>query len=102
MQTSPQVFVEPLSTFPLPMYDDSFARTGIVVRRPRSDVAVRHFQFQFLHRQRKGVAVARRMGMQQSLLAQYIRGNKRPSAERAQAILKTVQEIGKELSAVSI
>lgn len=47
-------------------------------------------------------AVARRMGMQQSLLAQYIRGNKRPSAERAQAILKTVQEIGKELSAVSI
>lgn len=47
-------------------------------------------------------AVARHMGMQQSLLAQYIRGNKRPSAERAQAILKTVQEIGKELSAVSI
>ncbi|MDC1951491.1 DUF2442 domain-containing protein, partial [Bacteroides uniformis] len=47
-------------------------------------------------------AVARRMGMQQSLLAQYIRGIKRPSKEREQAILNTVREIGKELSGISI
>lgn len=47
-------------------------------------------------------AVARRMGMQQSLLAQYIRGLKNPSEERAQMILNTVRDIGKELSNVTL
>lgn len=42
-------------------------------------------------------AVARRMGMQQSLLAQYIRGIKKPSKEREQAILAAIHEIGQEL-----
>lgn len=41
-------------------------------------------------------------GDAQSLLAQYIRGIKRPSKEREQAILNTVREIGKELSGISI
>ena len=44
--------------------------------------------------------VARRLGIQQSLLAQYIRGLKKPSAEREQKILDTIREIGCELSAV--
>lgn len=47
-------------------------------------------------------AVARRMGIQQSLLAQYIRGIKKPSKDREQAILNTVHEIGRELSTISI
>lgn len=47
-------------------------------------------------------AVARRMGMQQSLLAQYIRGIKKTSEERAQMILETIKEIGRELSTVSL
>lgn len=47
-------------------------------------------------------AVARRMGIQQSLLAQYIRGLKKPSKEREQAILSTIHEIGQELCALSI
>lgn len=46
-------------------------------------------------------AVARRMGMQQSLLAQYIRGIKKPSKEREQAILATIHEIGQELCELS-
>lgn len=46
-------------------------------------------------------AVARRMGMQQSLLAQYIRGIKKPSKEREQAILATIHEIGQELCKLS-
>ena len=45
-------------------------------------------------------AVARRLGIQQSLLAQYIRGLKKPSAEREQKILETIREIGCELSAI--
>ena len=55
-----------------------------------------------MHPEINASAVARRMGMQQSLLAQYIRGIKKPSEERAQMILDTVREIGKELSSVSI
>ena len=47
-------------------------------------------------------AVARRLGIQQSLLAQYIRGMKKPSEERAQMILDAVREIGRELSVASI
>ena len=42
-------------------------------------------------------AIARRMGISQSLFAQYISGMKKPSAERLDAILSTIQEIGLEL-----
>jgi hypothetical protein len=47
-------------------------------------------------------AVARRMGMKPSLLAQYIRGIKKPSKERARIIIDTVRQIGQELSNISI
>ena len=41
-----------------------------------------------------------RIGMNQSLLAQYIRGIKKPSAKQTKRILKGVHEIGRELSEV--
>lgn len=47
-------------------------------------------------------AVARRLGMSQSLLAQYIRGLKRPSEERSKMILDEVRKIGAELSMVGL
>lgn len=47
-------------------------------------------------------AVARRMGIQQSLLAAYIRGTKKPSKEREKAIITTVKQIGKELAGAAI
>ena len=45
-------------------------------------------------------AVARRLGMSQSLLAQYIRGLKRPSEERTRMILEEVRKIGEELAKI--
>ena len=45
-------------------------------------------------------ALSERIGMNQSLLAQYIKGIKKPSATQTQRILKGVQQIGKELSAI--
>ena len=42
-------------------------------------------------------AIARRMGMKQSLLAAYISGRKKPSAEREQAIIDEIKRVGKEL-----
>lgn len=45
-------------------------------------------------------ALSERIGMNQSLLAQYIKGNKKPSPTQTQRILKGVQQIGRELSEI--
>ena len=45
-------------------------------------------------------AIARRMGISQSLMAQYISGKKKASDERVALILNTIREIGQELIAV--
>lgn len=42
-------------------------------------------------------AVARRLGISQSLLAQYINGTKKPSEKREKLILDEVRAIGREL-----
>ena len=43
-------------------------------------------------------ALSERIGMNQSLLAQYIKGIKKPSATQTKRILRGVQQIGRELS----
>ncbi len=45
-------------------------------------------------------ALSERIGMNQSLLAQYIKGIKTPSPDQTRRILKGVQQIGRELSEV--
>ena len=45
-------------------------------------------------------ALSDRIGMSQSLLAQYIKGIKKPSANQVQRILFGVQQIGRELSEI--
>jgi predicted RNase H-like HicB family nuclease len=45
-------------------------------------------------------ALSVRIGMNQSLLAQYINGNKKPSPAQTERILKGVQQIGRELSEI--
>lgn len=47
-------------------------------------------------------ALSGRIGMNQSLLSQYINGIKKPSPEQTRRILKGVQQIGRELSEVSL
>lgn len=47
-------------------------------------------------------AVARRLGISQSLMAQYIGGGKKPSAERANAIVDVLRKIGAELSVATL
>ena len=55
-----------------------------------------------LHPELNISACARRMGIQQSLLASYIKGTKKPSKEREELILNTLRKIGKELSSISL
>jgi hypothetical protein len=42
-------------------------------------------------------ALSKRIGMNQSLMAQYIKGIKKPSSAQSKRILNGVQQIGKEL-----
>jgi predicted RNase H-like HicB family nuclease len=45
-------------------------------------------------------ALSERIGMNQSLLAQYIKGIKKPSPSQTTRILKGVQQVGKELAGI--
>ena len=49
-----------------------------------------------IHSELNASVVVRRLGIQQSLLAQYIRGLKKPAAEYGQMILEAIREIGNE------
>lgn len=44
---------------------------------------------------------ATRIGMNYTLLAQYVQGRKKPSEKQAEKIIAGLQEVGKELSEVS-
>ena len=46
-------------------------------------------------------AFCQRIGMNQSLLAQYIKGKKRPSATQTKRILQGVQLLGRELTEIN-
>lgn len=52
------------------------------------------------HPELNASAVARRVGISQSLMAQYINGMKKPSKERESLILDEVKTIGRELVAI--
>jgi len=45
-------------------------------------------------------ALSERIGMNQSLLAQYIKGVKKPSPAQTNRILKGVQQVGRELASI--
>ncbi len=47
-------------------------------------------------------AIARRLGIKQSLFAAYISGTKRPSEERLALILDTIRTFGKELQNIVV
>jgi hypothetical protein len=59
-------------------------------------------RFFLLHPELNVSAVARRMGMKQSLMAAYINGTKKPSRKREEEIIKIIRQIGEELSTDSL
>ena len=52
------------------------------------------------HPELNASAVARRLGLSQSLFAQYVSGTKKPSKQRFDKIIETIREIGRELMTV--
>lgn len=76
-----------------PDLDEDLSYEGFFDARDVNDL----YEFFKSHPELNVSAIARRMGISQSLFAQYISGMKKPSAERFDAILSTIQEIGREL-----
>lgn len=58
--------------------------------------------FDFYHRAINASALAERIGMNRSLLAQYFNGIRKPSAKQTKRIVEGVRAIGKELSEVNL
>lgn len=54
------------------------------------------------HPELNASAVGRRLGISQSLMAQYINGTKKPSKEREQLIKNEIASIGRELQQVCV
>ena len=52
------------------------------------------------HPELNASAIARRLGISQSLFAQYVSGVKRPSKERLESILKVIHKVGQELISI--
>ena len=46
--------------------------------------------------------LARRIGMNETLLSQYVQGRKKPSPKQTRRILLGIQEIGRELSNINL
>jgi predicted RNase H-like HicB family nuclease len=57
-------------------------------------------QFFEFYRVINAKALSERIGMNQSLLAQYIKGNKKPSSVQTNRILDGIQKLGKELQEI--
>ncbi len=54
------------------------------------------------HPELNAAAVGRRLGISQSLMAQYINGTKKPSKERERVILNEIATIGRELEKATV
>ncbi len=77
-----------------------FAGKGRIVTENDLKITLDLPQFFEFYKVINAKALSERIGMNQSLLAQYIKGIKKPSITQTRRILKGVQQVGKELAAV--
>ena len=76
--------------------DEDLSFEGFFNKQPTTEL----YRLFMAHPELNVSALARRMGITQSLMAQYISGNKTPSKERLKLIYETLHELGRELIAV--
>lgn len=76
--------------------DEDLSFEGFFNKQPTTEL----YKLFMAHPELNVLAIARRMGISQSLMAQYISGKKKASEARLKRILDTVREIGQELIAV--
>ena len=79
-----------------PAIDEDLSFEGFFDKKPENAL----YQFFMSHPELNVSAIARRMGISQSLMAQYISGTKKPSESRLKMIYDTIRAVGRELVAV--
>ncbi len=79
-----------------PELDEDLSFEGFFRTRNESPL----YKLFMAHPELNASAVARRLGLSQSLLAQYISGSKKPSPEREDMILTEIRKIGQELQTI--
>lgn len=79
-----------------PDIDEDLSFEGFFLSKPKTDL----YQLFMAHPELNASAIARRLGISQSLFAQYISGVKKPSEKRRQDIFDTIRKIGEELARV--
>ncbi len=92
--------LEELKTNMLQALNLHFEKAGKVITEKDLKIALDLPQFFEFYKVINAKALSERIGINQSLLAQYIKGIKKPSLNQTQRILKGVQQIGKELAAI--
>jgi len=80
-----------------PELDEDLSFEGFFLPKKESML----YRIFILHPELNASAIARRIGISQSLFAQYISGIKTPSQKRLDEILNTLHNIGEELVALS-
>lgn len=81
-----------------PALDEDISFESFEYDQPEPEGISRFF---LSHPEINAAAVARRLGIGQSLFAQYISGTKRPSEARREEILSAVRSLGAELAAAT-
>ena len=79
-----------------PDIDEDLSFEGFFLSKPKTEL----YRLFMSHPELNASAIARRLGISQSLFAQYISGVKKPSEKRRQDILDTIRKIGEELASV--
>ena len=79
-----------------PDLDEDLSFEGFFQVKKRTDL----YRLFVEHPELNASAIARRMGISQSLFAQYISGAKKPSKARLNEIYATLRAIGQELAAI--
>lgn len=79
-----------------PDIDEDLSFEGFFHKKERTGL----YKLFIAHPELNASAIARRLGISQSLFAQYISGTKKPSKERVELIYSTIRTIGQELSQV--
>ncbi len=77
-----------------------FHKSNKIVTEKELKIVLDLPQFFHFYKVINAKALAERIGMNQSLLSQYISGSKKPSSIQTKRILEGVQQVGKELSSV--
>ena len=80
-----------------PELDEDLSFEGFFAVKHQTDL----YRLFLAHPELNASAIARRMGISQSLFAQYISGIKKPSKIRLTEIYNTIRQIGQELIAIA-